>query len=176
MALVLDGGGTITGLTVGGLTDATIQQADLAPNVAGNGPAFSAYQSTAQSALSAAAYTKLLFQTKEFDTNSRFNNTGSTVNGIPAYAFMPDVAGYYQVNTAVQHNTSFETLVVIYKNGSQHRFGIDVNSSWSSVASALVYLNGTTDYIEVYAYFASSVAPNIGPQNTYFQAAMVRAA
>jgi hypothetical protein len=176
MALVLDGGGTITGLVVGGLADATIQQADLAPNVAGNGPAFSAYQSTAQSALGAAAYTKLLFQTKEFDTSSRFNNTGSTVNGIPAYAFMPDVAGYYQVNAVVTHGTSFETFAVIYKNGSQFKFGLDVGSSWSSSVSCLVYCNGTTDYIEVYAYFASSVAPNIGPQNTYFQAAMVRAA
>ena len=52
MALVVNGDGNITGLSVGGLpssvitstniVDATIAQGDLATNVVGNGPAFSA--------------------------------------------------------------------------------------------------------------------------------------
>ena len=37
--------------------------------VSGNMPAFSAYQSSAQTALSVNTWTKLQFQTKEFDTN-----------------------------------------------------------------------------------------------------------
>lgn len=157
-------------------SDGKVPQAAMAANVAGNGPAFSAYQSTAQSALAAASFVKVLFQTEEYDTNSRFNNTGSAVNGIPAYAFMPNVAGYYQVNALVTHASAFETFIAIYKNGGQHKFGIDAGGSWASNASALVYLNGTTDYIEIYAYFGTSSSPIANSLSTYFQASLLRAA
>lgn len=40
MTMVINGSGTITGLTAGGLPDATIVQADLATGVAGTGPLF----------------------------------------------------------------------------------------------------------------------------------------
>ena len=72
--------------------------------VSGNMPAFSAYQGTTQS-VSASTPTNMTISIKEFDTATAFNNTASTVtlNGlsVPAYAFMPPVAGYYQVNGQV---------------------------------------------------------------------------
>ena len=170
MALVLDGGGTITGLTVGGLPDATIQQADLAPNVAGNGPAFSAYQSVAQS-LTLNVWTKLQFQTKEFDTNGNFDNTTN-------YRFTPTVAGYYQVSGCFFiSQSSTANYIGIYKNGSSFKRGLDLyaNSAGSQV-SALIYMNGTTDYIEIYGMTGFSQTTSAAAYVTYFQAVMVRAA
>lgn len=55
--------------------------------VAINGPAFSAYQSSAQT-LSSGTITKIEFQTEEFDTDNCFDNA---IN----YRFTPNVAGYY---------------------------------------------------------------------------------
>jgi hypothetical protein len=44
--------------------------------------------------------------------------------------------------------------------------------------SILVYLNGSTDYIEFYCYQASGASLNTttGVVQTYFQAAMIRSA
>ena len=64
MTITINGSGSITGLSAGGLPDATITQADLASGVAGTGPAFSAYQSSAQT-LSSVTDTKILLQTEE---------------------------------------------------------------------------------------------------------------
>ena len=141
-------------------------------------PAFSAYQSSAQT-LPSATSTVLQYQTKEFDTGTCFNNTGSTVtlNGIstPAYAFAPNVAGYYQVNGAISNGTSTQTLVQIFKNGSGYKTGNNTNQYLGTVSS-LVYLNGTSDYIQIYGYFGASTATGNTQTGTYFNASFVRSA
>jgi len=123
------------------------------------GPAFSASNTGSQSITGGVA-TKVILQTEEFDTASCFNNTGSTVGGIPAYAFLPNVAGYYQLNgiTYISATTSSQSvLAIIYKNGSAYQAGgfqslsSPLNNGGGQVAS-VVYLNGTTDYVELYAY------------------------
>jgi hypothetical protein len=180
--MTINGSGTITGLSAGGLPDAIIQQADLAANVAGNGPAFSAYQSSLQS-IPSGTFTKIVFDTEEFDTNSNYNNTGSTVGSNPSYSFLPTVAGYYQVTAicwfsgglAVQPATS------IYKNGAEFKRGISVGqgvAAYGPFVSALVYMNGTTDYIGAYVaqFYASAQNTIPGAVYTYFQASMVRSA
>jgi hypothetical protein len=141
-------------------------------------PVFGAYQSSAQTLPSATA-TVLQYQTKEFDTGTCFNNTGSTVtlNGIstPAYAFAPNVAGYYQVNGAVSNGTSTQTLVQIFKNGSGYKTGNNTNQYLGTVSS-LVYLNGTSDYIQIYGYFGASTTTGNTQSGTYFNASFVRSA
>jgi hypothetical protein len=145
----------------------------------GNGPAFSAYLSTNQS-LSAATNTKVTFQTEEFDTASCYDNATN-------YRFTPTVAGYYQVSSVVSMGgaISRNVAIMIYKNGSQTsgKFGAGWNTGGANdqslPVSALIYLNGSTDYVEIYAY--SSGATTIsngggGVYYTYFQAAMVRGA
>jgi hypothetical protein len=139
------------------------------------GPAFSAYQSSAQSALSAGTTTKITLQTEEFDTNSNFDSTTN-------YRFTPTVAGYYQLNAGIQFNGSTVGIyAVLFKNGSSYKQGIYIpNSSGmgspSSVVSSVVYFNGSTDYAEFYAYTGSSIPPIAGIERTYFNGAMVRAA
>ena len=172
MTMTINGSGTITGLSAGGLPDATIVQADLAAGVAGNGPAFSAYPSGTQT-ISSGVYTKVACNTEEFDTANAFDSTTN-------YRFQPTVAGYYQVNGAVSPNgtSTGSCVAAIYKNGSVFKYGpyIQTTNANSSVA-ALVYLNGSTDYIELYAYITASVASlGNGASSTYFQASMVRAA
>lgn len=150
MPMTIDGNGSITGLVAGGLPDATIVQADLASGVAGTGPAFSAYQSSAQTALAGSTFTKIQYQTEEFDTNNNFDTSTSR--------FTPTVAGYYQISAAFAIPLNARASIIsIYKNGSEYKRG-NVSTSdvggvnAGSIVSALVYFNGSTDYVEIYAY------------------------
>lgn len=177
MTMVINGSGSITGLSAGGLPDSTIVQADLATGVAGTGPAFSAYQSSAQ-AFTVGVNTKVGFQTEEFDTASCFNNTGSTVGGIPAYAFLPNVAGYYQIDVAVRFVTSAgNNYVTLYKTGSQDRILMQGFPGLVDGSSAtLVYLNGSTDYIEIYMNDGGGGTTSPYLKSMYFSAFLARAA
>jgi hypothetical protein len=159
---------TLSAPAVAGTTVLTL------PSVSGtvmvNGPAFSAYQSSAQT-LSSATWTKLLFQTEEFDTNSNFDSTTN-------YRFTPTVGGYYQVSGGLSLSATIASVnVQIYKNGSAFKviFAVNTNSV-SGFGSSLVYLNGSTDYIELYGYISIGQAMAAASNATYFQASMVRSA
>jgi len=143
-----------------------------------DGPAFSAYADGTTQTFASATYTKVLFQTEEFDTNSNFASS----------RFTPTVAGYYQVNAhslfAFGVSGTGTCLVSIYKNGvllkEGSRIYISANSSGAAVVSALIYLNGSTDYAEIYAQQASGTNQNLAGGNNqqlnYFQASMARGA
>ena len=157
--------------------DTIVSQGKLGAGVAGTGPAFSAYQSSAQS-LASGSLVKLNFQTKEFDTANAYDN-------VTNFRFQPLVAGYYQVNGAVNIAYSaavYNAFCSIYKNGTQFKTG-SIGAGASGVqaggaVSALVFLNGSTDYVEIYGYHSAGSAQNTSntAQNTYFQASLVRAA
>jgi hypothetical protein len=175
MSLVLQssGGGSVSIVepTTASNFTATLPAATGQLMVSGNMPAFSAYQSSAQT-VNSGVWTKVQFQTEEFDTN---NNYDATTN----YRFTPTVAGYYQINTYVQVNGgSVNPTMAIYKNGSIFKSnypGYTVGSPTTSI-STLIYLNGSTDYIEVYINIGSTLALVASATTTYFQASMVRAA
>lgn len=147
-----------------------IVQDSVNSGVAGTGPAFSAWQSSAQS-ISANTWTKLQFQTKEFDTASAFDSVTNS-------RFQPTVAGYYQVNGAFYPGGVTTAILGIYKNGSQFKQGSYFVATViiSQTFSSLVYLNGSTDYIELYGYSSSAVTIGNYQSTTYFQASMVRSA
>lgn len=124
-----------------------ISSASLAPNVAGNGPAFSVYQGTTQT-LSPNIYTKVALNTERFDTNSNFDSTTN-------YRFTPTVAGYYQINYGLYGTTtsSMTNFVgALYKNGAVYEYGHinNLSSNQQYVSASLVYMNGSTDYLELY--------------------------
>ena len=146
-----------------------IEQSSVNSGVAGTGPAFSAYQSSAQ-ALSTNTYTKVQLQSEEFDTNGCFDSTTN-------YRFTPTVAGYYQINggTYVGGNA----LIGIYKNGSEYKRGAQIGAAGTMaqlIVSSIVYFNGSTDYVELWAYTGSANSLTASSVNTYFNGAMVRAA
>ena len=137
-----------------------------------NGPAFSAYQSSAQTP-SANTFTKILFQTEEFDTN---NNFDSTTN----YRFTPTVAGYYQLTSLVNIGANYSGAIAIYKNGSNYKQGISFASAGTTfqswLATSLVYFNGSTDYAEIYLYITSSQATVATSYQTWFNGFLARSA
>lgn len=135
------------------------------------GPTFSAYAGSGQS-ISSGTFTKVTCGTEEWDTNSNYDNTTN-------YRFTPTVAGYYQVNGYVgfTSSTRTNTQTAIYKNGSQHRTLNQLDSNLYVVGgSSIVYLNGSTDYIELYVYSATSGTTDTGTIKTIFSAAMIRGA
>jgi hypothetical protein len=186
-------GGAMSSIVVSGDTSGTITIA--APAVAGTntislpastgtvaltsqlpvtGPAFSAF-SNANQTITSNVFTKVLLQTEEFDTNNNFASS----------TFTPTVAGYYQVSGCVNNYSSTSptrVLGVIYKNGTAFKRFVDgaVNTGTfyaASQGSALVYLNGSTDYIELYSLIVASTAIiNTDASYVYFQAVYVRAA
>ena len=141
---------------------------------AGNGPAFSAYAGSATS-LGNGVSTKVLFNTEEFDTNSNYDTSLSR--------FTPTIAGYYQVTSSINTAAyiSSNSQLVIHKNGSNFKVGLQFGNSGNTAGvtvEALIYMNGSTDYLEIYAYHGSggSVNTNANATSTYFQAVMVRSA
>jgi len=142
--------------------------------VSGNMPAFSAYPSTTFTA-SSATWTKIPANTKEFDTNSNYDNATN-------YRFTPTVSGYYQISGcwSLASGTSTRSLCAIYKNGTLFKQGLDTPTTGTtgSNISTLINLNGSTDYVEFYLYIAGTGTQtvNAGAGSTWFQACLVRGA
>ena len=181
-----DTSGTITlqAPAVSGSTTYTLPAATGTVMVSGNMPAFSAYKNALQN-LTTNTSTLVSFQTEEFDTASAYNNTGSTVGTAPQYSFNPQVAGYYQINAAVNANTTWTRgSISVWKNGSAWKYCSDIIATTVNTveANALVYLNGSTDYVQIYL-LVTGVSPQIygdtpssAAPYTYFQACLVRGA
>jgi hypothetical protein len=136
-------------------------------------PAFSAYRAGPNQALTTGTYTKVQLNAEEFDTNSNFDSSTN-------YRFTPTVAGYYQISGSFGlSGTNTRIFPSIYKNGSNYLRGTDAAVNLSQVTiSALIYLNGSTDYIELYAYGAFVGTSDIlsGQIYTYLTGALVRGA
>lgn len=132
-------------------------------------PAFGAYQSAAQ-AIASATFTKVQLQTEEYDTANAFDSTTN-------FRFTPLVAGYYQVSGRTAFAVGQTShICFVYKNGTSHKRGTMGTLIASTVAS-LVFLNGTTDYVEMYIYQASGASQNlvIAGEETYFNATLAKA-
>ena len=156
---------TVNVPAVAGTNTATFPAVTGTVMVSGNMPAFSAYQSSTQT-LSSSTTTKITFTTKEFDTNNNFASS----------TFTPTVAGYYQINASVAWSTNnYLTVAYIYKNGSNNKSGVQGVNGICTVNS-LIYLNGSTDYVEIYAFTITSQGTAIGLAATYFNACLVRGA
>ena len=150
---------TLAAPAVSGTNTATLPAATGTVMVSGNMPAFSAYANNAVT-ISSGTFTKVQLNTKTFDTNNCFDSTTN-------YRFTPTVAGYYQINGRVDSQTSSGTisrcLASIYKNGSEYKRGSDINNAsaggiFASNVSDVVYFNGSTDYVELYAFISASTA------------------
>ena len=174
------GGNTITlpastGTALVAPTELTVPNTTGTVMVSGNMPAFSAYMSALQST-TAGTTTKLQFNTLNFDTNSNYSTTN--------YRFTPTVAGYYQFSLALSGNDSgaggVQLRSYFYKNGAQlsmtqnrDTVGQPINLSQSTIA----YMNGTTDYVEVYGLNVSGTGQFLGGNAaSIFSGAMVRSA
>jgi len=129
--------------------------------MSGVAPAFAAYATASQS-ITNNTPTKVTLDTEIFDTNNNFASS----------RFTPTVAGYYQLNGVVRVTGTSLTgaIAEIYKNGSVYCYGqaFDGTSTISAqvVVSEIIYLNGTTDYVELWGYITAT-SPAFGYAATY---------
>ena len=169
---------TLTVPTTNNNQTATLPDATGTVMVSGNMPAFSAYLASSQN-ITASTWTKITFNTKTFDTN---NNFDSTTN----YRFTPTVAGYYQINVIYAANSTatnpIYSAIAIYKNGAgalNYAYqGTSAAFACPSI-STIIYFNGSTDYVEFYAYMSGgtgTLQAYGGSLYTYVSGSMVRAA
>jgi hypothetical protein len=147
------GNGVITLETPNTNSDLTISMPASAGTmmVSGNMPAFSAYANTSQT-VSSGTFTKVNFSVEDFDTNNNFASS----------RFTPTVAGYYQININgwYQASTVTRAIISMYKNGSSlQRFfdlGGTVTAQLGTSGSIIIYLNGSTDYVEAYIWMTGT--------------------
>ena len=134
-------------------------------------PAFGAYPTTNQT-FTSNVFAKVTLGTEEFDTNTDFATS----------RFTPRVAGYYQINAQIKiaaTATAAAAGAYIYKNGAAYRT-TDVGTLGASMirqVSSMVYMNGTTDYLEMWVYtFDNGGPPQIvsGADNTFFNGCLTR--
>lgn len=136
-----------------------------------SGPIFSAYQSILQS-LPTGTETKLLFQTEEFDSANCYSSS----------RFTPNVGGYYLITGSLAMAEYVPALsLLLSKNGVIIKVLCRLDSNTSTIVmvsgSAIVYLNGSTDYVELFGYQANGIGgvdTNAYMEDTYFQAVQVR--
>jgi hypothetical protein len=142
-----------------------------------NTPAFEAYRSSNQTP-SNNTLTKVQFDTEILDSDGCYDNSTN-------HRFTPTKAGKYFVYAQIRIDAeSITDLAVcrldIYKNGSRHKICLieygttnDIDNSCVTI-NALIDMNGTTDYLEIYGYGSASAQPTFlgssGDKATYFGA------
>ena len=142
----------------------------------GTGPAFRAGLSSTQN-ISANTATKIQFNSETFDTNTNYDNTTN-------YRFTPTVAGYYQVNGGYSFGTAaaagYTLIASIYQNGSELIRGAEMYSLTAtfnqSHVSSVLYMNGSTDYIELYILVLGGGVSTGSTDLSFMDATLVRSA
>lgn len=162
---------TINGTTgVSLIQDGVVVQADLAANVAGNGPAFAA-TSTADYVLGTGSIAQN-YGTELFDTANAFDSN----------KFQPPMPGYYLAACSLRITGAGTVNYIgaaITKNGSV-RVAESLQAPYASLygtvsCSGLVYLNGTTDYLQFTSEYSSTTVGTIRA-GSMVSASLVRAA
>lgn len=82
-------------------------------------------------------------------------------SGNPDYKFLPNVAGYYFVQAQVNWATSSTNVAIrtkLQKNSTVVAVAEDIsnpNTTFTQRVTAIVYLNGSTDYVQLLVYSGS---------------------
>ena len=165
---------TLAAPAVSGTNTATLPAATGTVMVSGNMPAFSAYLNASQN-VTASTFTKVQLNTEVFDTANCFDSTTN-------YRFTPTVAGYYQFNAFLEcASGATRFLLSFYKNGSEFYRGTDfpVTTQQVITSSCIMYLNGSTDYVELYTYITgitTQLKYNSSAETSMMQGCLLRTA
>jgi hypothetical protein len=139
-----------------------------------NGPAFRVLRASTSQTISDSAETKIQYNTEELDTGNFFDSSTN-------YRFTPTVAGYYFLTSiTILSGTGLNGAYTFFsQNDGANSIGLSnyvqnaVGSVWL-VASAIGYFNGSTDYVEVYAFAdVSSGSPTVGT-SSFFSGCFLR--
>lgn len=124
-------------------------------------PKTRAYRSSNQS-IASGSNIKVQLNATTFDTNSNFDPTTN-------FRFTPTVTGYYHVSANINLATTIaaETIgALLFKNGSLYSynylaFAPGVASEYSVTVDDIINCNGSTDYIEIFAFQNSGAPANV---------------
>lgn len=114
-----------------------------------SGPAFWVRRATTAQGMSSGVNTKVQYNSEEFDTDNCYDPTTN-------YRFTANKSGYYSLSCNVLMDGGSMTAgeIGFVKNGTSWAagtFGAPSSGYIGVTCSSIVYMNGTTDYIEVYA-------------------------
>ncbi|NTB05785.1 tail fiber domain-containing protein [Agrobacterium tumefaciens] len=137
-----------------------------------NVPAFRVTKGGTDQALPTSTYTKLTWNTKSIDTYNNFDlGTGR---------FTPTIAGHYLIHLAVGCNNATQAanacVASIVKNGTKVSQQVNRAAEFdvTTDATVIVYLNGTSDYVEATAYNEAANAAITGTISyTYFEGSLL---
>ena len=143
--------------------------ADAGGNMA---PMFSAYLSGNQT-VSDATTTKVNFDTEEYDSAGNYDHSTN-------YRFTPTTAGKYLILTKVMVYDSngrlYNNASYLRKNGStiaEATFDLRLSSGYGYLADLniikVVSMNGSSDYLEMFAYIDGTGTLQYQASNSYFQ-------
>lgn len=162
----------------GGTTAITIDNAQVATfanPLINDLPLFETFLTTTQN-ITSNQFTLLNFDNVNFDSHSWFD----TAN----YRYTPQMAGYYIFTAAYTMTPSTSAsvkLVALYKNGVLAKYleftrYAAVAGTTTASGSSILYMNGTTDYVDVYAYTlgTGTLAVSSAASQTYFQGYLLK--
>lgn len=143
-------------------------------------PCFYSALSAEQTGITNNTVTLLQMQTTVgdgFDTNGWFDNDN--------YRYTPQIAGYYQFSGGAwgvtnTYSTESRIIIYLYKNGGSVGGTLGYATFWSNAnatatGSKLVYLNGSTDYVELRASVTASGSISVITSGSQFSGFLVRA-
>lgn len=138
------------------------------------GPGFSAHKNGTNQTNIVADWssTKITFTTEEWDTHNCYDVANSR--------FTPTIAGIYQITSAVRFTTQPDNAsggrwaIILFKNGVKYKESAYAGYPGYGPENLVVqvYLNGSTDYIEVFVAGSDNTTKEINGNAaaTYFQA------
>jgi len=139
-----------------------------------SGPAFYAYAASNQTGVSGATWTKVTLGSEALDSNNNFASS----------RFTPTVAGWYMFNAMVYCAASTNmsnARASFYQNGGQVLTGptcFGASTDLITGATGMYYMNGSTDYMELYVYISGGsslvIAGSGGSIYTFMQGYFVR--
>jgi len=144
----------------------------------GTNPKFRVSRLSTQ-AVTTQTFTKVLFDARVFDVGNLFDITTN-------HRFQPNVAGYYNISYELLISSSTTTISYAYAIATKNGVGFSHGSQYGSdntgtpvtdncylTGSGTVYLNGTTDYVEVGVYVKSTGAITVGGGYTYLSGELI---
>jgi len=126
-------------------------------------PSFSVHKNGTHQAIAASTWVKVVWSTEEFDATGNFASNRWT----------PQVAGKYLLLATIQYNPDIgnatpdgtRMLISIYKNGVQYErseFPSSGNNYYYPHVAAVVSVNGSSDYFEIYTLVTGVTTLTIG--------------
>ena len=124
------------------------------------GSAIPTFQAARSASISDSLVHRLFWNIEEFDNTSAFTHDADGSNDTAENRWTPQVAGKYYVYSMIQAESPSDGDVIvlwIYKNGSSVYYADFVcNGIYDQCVNidAVIDMNGTTDYIEIWAKHA----------------------